>query len=65
MMADWLEFVRRVLEFPGFNLGQRLANVTEEFVLILSSPKRPDRLWGPQSFLFKGHRVSFPRMEWR
>lgn len=28
-----------------------------------SSPKGPDRLWGPPSHLFNGYRVSFPRVK--
>jgi hypothetical protein len=27
---------------------------------IFSSPKRPDRLWGPRSLLLNGYRGSFP-----
>jgi len=64
MRADWLEFVRRVHEFPGLNLGQKQVNVTEEVVFTLSSPKRWARLWGRQSPLFTGYRVSFPGMKW-
>jgi len=29
-----------------------------------SSPKCPDRFWDLPSFLFNGHRVSFPGGEW-
>jgi hypothetical protein len=28
---------------------------------IFASPCRPDRLWGPRSLLFNGHRGLFPR----
>jgi len=34
MRADWLEFVRRVHEITGLNLGKRLVNVTEELIYI-------------------------------
>jgi hypothetical protein len=29
--ADWLAFVRRDHEFPGLNLGQRLAKATDGY----------------------------------
>jgi hypothetical protein len=54
MMADWLEFVRRVLEFPGFNLGQRLANVTEEFVLNLQFSETSRPAVGPTKLPIQG-----------
>jgi len=63
MRIEWLEFVLRVHEFPGLNLGQKLANVTEEFVFTLIYPKCSARLWGPQSLLFTGYRVSFSGMK--
>jgi hypothetical protein len=63
MRVDWLEFVLRVHEFPGLNLGQKLANVTEEFVFTLISPKCPALLWVPHSLLFTGYRVSFSGMK--
>ena len=60
MRVDWLEFVIRVHEFLGLNLGQRMANVTEVLLFTLRSLKSADRLWGPQSLQFNGYRISFP-----
>jgi hypothetical protein len=31
---------------------------------LFSSPKRPDRFWGPPSPVFKRYWGSFPRVEW-
>jgi len=43
MRADWSEFVHRVHEFPGLNLGQRLGNVTVEIYVYpqFSETSRP------------------------
>jgi hypothetical protein len=46
----------------GYGLDDRVVGVrVPVWARIFSSPRRPDRLWGPPSLLSNGYRVLLPR----
>jgi hypothetical protein len=65
LQFSFLKLIRfRFCPFIIFNIILRCYWTNSEVLVgskLFSSPRRPDRLWGPPSLLSNGHREHFPR----
>jgi hypothetical protein len=59
-----MDIMRQKVSFSGYAGLLPLLESYPADVVDCSSPKRPDRIWGPPILLFNRYRVIFPQENW-